>query len=456
MNLVAPHQEGSPVMFQHYRRLYRLSPLLCCLIFTSTTITAQDALKDRVVQLLEQLDSPDQKTADAASAAILKLGGRVLPLLPEEASKYPERLKALKDAIQAASKQSTGATLITIKGDSVRLSDVLKAVGQQSGNNVVDLREQNGQEVTNPTISLNLEKVPFFQALDEIAHKAGLSLNFYTAENAIGLLNAAAMPNVGNFEPPPQSSSASPYIRYQEAFRVSLNRISITRDYSATNVSAQANLQMELVWEPRLKPLMLRLKPDQIKAVDNEGREIKAANSGESMELSIRNENPIVDLTLNLSAPPRDAKSIEKLELTAEITVPLANQTLQIKNIKEKNAKVMAGDNGFRIMAFEAEPPVWKITVEIKSGPPAGAEKLDSYRQANIVPTASLVKADGGRIALNGGFSASGGSGPNETIYEFLFVDIPGKPEDHGLAIELPGELKTIPLKWSMEKIALP
>jgi hypothetical protein len=443
-------------MFQHYRRLYRLSPLLCCLIFTSTTITAQDALKDRVVQLLEQLDSPDQKTADAASAAILKLGGKVLPLLPAEAGKYPERLKSLKDAIQAASKQSTGATLITIKGDSVRLSDALKAVGQQSGNNVVDLREQNGQEVTNPTISLNLEKVPFFQALDEIAHKAGLSLNFYTAENAIGLLNAAAMPNVGNFEPPPQSSSASPYIRYQEAFRVSLNRISITRDYSATNVSAQANLQMELVWEPRLKPLMLRLKPDQINAVDNEGREIKAANSGESMELSIRNENPIVDLTLNLLAPPRDAKSIEKLELTAEITVPLSNQTLQIKNIKEKNAKVMAGDNGFRIMAFEAEPPVWKLTVEIKSGPPAGAEKLDSYRQANIVPTASLVKADGGRIAPNGGFSASGGSGPNETIYEFLFVDIPGKPEDHGLAIELPGELKTIPLKWSMEKIALP
>jgi hypothetical protein len=174
------------------------------------------------------------------------------------------------------------------------------------------------------------------------------------------------------------------------------------------------------------------------------------------MELSIRNENPIVDLTLNLLAPPRDAKSIEKLELTAEITVPLSNQTLQIKNIKEKNAKVMAGDNGFRIMAFEAEPPVWKLTVEIKSGPPAGAEKLDSYRQANIVPTASLVKADGGRIALNGGFSASGGSGPNETIYEFLFVDIPGKPEDHGLVIELPGELKTIPLKWSIEKIPLP
>ena len=117
---------------------------------------------------------------------------------------------------------------------------------------------------------------------------------------------------------------------------------------------------MELVWEPRLKPLMLRLKPDQIKAQDDKGREIKAVTSDESMELSIRNENPIVDINLNLLAPPRDAKLIEKLELTAEITVPLANQILQVKNIKEENAKAAAGESSFRIMSFEAEPPVWK------------------------------------------------------------------------------------------------
>ncbi|MFM7319861.1 MAG: hypothetical protein ACKO5E_23185 [bacterium] len=435
---------------------WNVVPVLVLGLVISLPAIGQDALKDRVAQLLEQLDSPDEKKAASAGEALVKLGAKIVPLLPVENGKNPARLKSVKEALAAASKQSTGATLVSIKGDSVRLSDALKALGQQSGNTVVDLREQNGQEATNPTIALNLDKVPFFKALDEIAVKSGLSLNFYTAENAIGLLSAGGMPMVGNFEATPQSSSVNPYIRYIDAFRVSLNRIGLTRDYASAADGHQANLQMELVWEPRLRPIMLRLKPDQIKAIDDKGREIKASTSGESMELSIRAENPIVDINLNLAAPERDAKTLEKLEITAELTVPLANQTLVAKNIREANAKAKAGDTEFRIMAFEAEAPVWKVTVELKSGPPAGSEKLDSYRQVSLKPQVSLVKSDGGRIALNGGFSASGGSGPNETVYEFLFVDIPGKPEDHGLAIELPGELKTIPLKWSMEKIPLP
>lgn len=435
---------------------WKIFHLLILSMLISVPARGQDALKDRVAQLLEQLDSPDEKKAAAAGESLVRLGAKIVPLLPAESGKNPARLKAVKDALTAASRQSTGATLVSIKGESVRLSDALKALGQQSGNTVVDLREQNGQEATNPTIALDLDKVPFYKALDEIAVKSGLSLNFYTAENAIGLLSAGTMPPVGNFEAPPQSPSANPYIRYIEAFRVSLNRIGLTRDYASAAAGHQANLQMELVWEPRLRPIMLRLKPDQIKAIDDKGREIKANTMGESMELSIRAENPIVDINLNLAAPERDAKTIEKLEITADLTVPLANQTLIAKNVKETNAKAKSGDTEFRIMAFEAEPPVWKVTVELKSGPPAGAEQLDSYRQANLKPQVSLVKSDGGRIAMNGGFSASGGSGPNETVYEFLFVDIPGKPEDHGLAIELPGELKTIPVKWSMEKIPLP
>lgn len=435
---------------------WQVIPLLILTLVFSLPARGQDALKDRVAQLLEQLDSPDEKKAVAAGEALVKLGAKIMPLLPAESGKNAARLKAVKDALAAASKQSTGATLVSIKGESVRLSDALKALGQQSGNAVVDLREQNGQEATNPTIALNLDKVPFFKAIDEIARKGGLSLNFYTAENAIGLLSGGAQPEGGNAAAPAEALATNPFVRYMDAFRISLNRIGLTRDYASATGGHQANLQMELVWEPRLRPIMLRLKPDQIKAVDDRGRELKATTSGESMELSIRAENPIVDINLNLAAPERDAKTIEKLEITADLTVPLANQTLIAKNIKAANAKVKAGDSEFRIMAFEADPPVWKVTVELKSGPPVGAEMLDSYRQANVTPVASLVKTDGGRIALNGGFSASGGSGPNETIYEFLFVDIPGKPEDHGLAIELPGELKTIPLKWSMEKIPLP
>ncbi len=435
--------------------------LMCAwLAFPPATAMSQDALKDRVIQLIEKLDASDNQQAKSAEDALIKLGTKILPHLPESSGK-PEsanrdiRLKRIRTTLEAGPKTNPEASIVTIQGDSIRLSDALKSLQQQSGNTVVDLREQNGQETGNPTLSLNLKSVGFFAALDEISRKAGLSLNFYTAENAIGLLNStnADPARPGEFGSGLSSPNAK-FIQYKDAFRISLNRIGTTNDL-ATGAHL-ANLQMELAWEPRLRPLVLKLRTDQIIAVDDKGRKIPPSTAGESMELSIRPENPIVDLNLNLTAPGRDASKISRLVVAAELTLPMAKRTLTISELKDEGQEVTSGDASARLMAFEIEPPVWKVTVEVKSPAPAGSEKLDSYRQANLTPQVSLVKPDSARIPLNGGFSSSQGSAPNRTVYEFLFVDIPGKPEDHAMIIEIPGDLKTIPIQWIFENIPLP
>ncbi|MEJ7637937.1 MAG: hypothetical protein WKF75_08140, partial [Singulisphaera sp.] len=41
------------------------------------------ALRDRVAQLVERLDSPKLETSKAAEEGLIKLGPRVLPLLPD-------------------------------------------------------------------------------------------------------------------------------------------------------------------------------------------------------------------------------------------------------------------------------------------------------------------------------------------------------------------------------------
>lgn len=423
-------------------------------------LQAQDALNDRVAQLLEKLESDDAEESKSAESALKKLGPRILPLIPmpDDKSKNPQKAERIRSLIQALGEQQSqnlSATIVTIQGKGIRLSDAVKALQQQSGNVLVDLREQTGQEVLNPAIDLDIEKKPFFEALDTVARLANLELSFYTAENAIGLINAP-MPPATPGSPEPEKKASNEFVRYLDAFRVSLSRIGLSRDYRASMPGHTANLQMELVWEPRLKPLLIKLQPDQIKAVDDKGNEIKASVSGESMELSIRAENPILDLNVNLEAPDRAAQSIKSLEVVAELTVPLANRSLGLKKITEQGAEVKAGKAGLRLMNFESEAPVWKVTAELTSPPPDGAEKLDSYRQMNFVPQVFLIKADGGRLPLNGGFSSTGGSSPGSVVYEFLFVDIPGRPEDHGLLVEVPGELKTFPLKWQFENIPLP
>lgn len=430
--------------------------------FIIPTAMAQDALKDRVIQLLEKLNAVDEAQATAAEASLVKLGAKVLSLLPEPSGK-PEyktrdgRLKKIRASLESGTKTNPEASKITIQGEAVRLSEALKALQQQSGNTVVDLREQNGQETGNPSLNLQLKDAPFFVALDEIAKKAGLALNFYTAENAIGYLNAATEMNPAM--PQGDGGLSQPgglFVKYQDAFRVALTRVATARNFNAAGQHT-ANLQMELAWEPRLRPIMLKLRSDKVKAIDDKGRELAAATTGESMELAIRPENPIVDLNLNLAAPPRDASKIAKLELTTDLTIPLAKRSLTIAKINNQGKENESGEASIRLMGFEAEPPVWKVTVELKlPGGDKGGEKLESYRQANLTPQVFLIKPDAARLPLNGGFSTTQGSTPNRVIYELLFVDIPGKPEDHGLLIEIPGELKTIPVKWTFQDIPLP
>ena len=432
------------------------------LAWHSPAARAQDALKDRVVQLLEKLGSADESQAKAAEESLFKLGSKILPILPEPAGKQESagrdtRLKKIRAALEVSTKTSPVASKVTIQGSAIRLTDALKALQQQSGNTIVDLREQNGQETGNPTLNLDLKDAPFFVALDDIAKKAGLALNFYTAENAIGLLSAAQAPNSGAGQA--GSGASQPggmFVSYPEAYRISLNRIGLTRDFNNTTGPQMANVQMELAWEPRLRPIMIKLRADQIEATDDKGRKIAASTTAESMELAIRPENPIVDLNLNLVAPPRDAARIAKMQVVADLTVPLAKTTLAISKITDQGKETTSADASLRLMAFEAEPPVWKVTVELKLPTPKGSEKLDSYRQANLTPQVALVKPDSARVGLNGGFSTTQGSTPNSVIYEFLFVDIPGKPDDHGLVVEFPGELKTIPVKWIFQDIPLP
>lgn len=416
-------------------------------------VQGQDALKDRVDQLLERLASEDEAAAVKAKEALIKLGGRILPLLPapgtpQAGGRAEKRLAEVREALESAGNGTTTASKVTLKGEAIRLSDVMKALQQQTGNTLIDLREQSGQVATNPSLNLELADKPFFEALDEVAGKAGLTLNYYNAEGAIGFLEG---PMAMQAEATPRPE---PFVAYVDAFRVTLNQLLVSRDFAQG--SSMANFRMEFVWEPRLRPLAMKLDTGKIKARDDKNRPIEATVSGESMELAIRPENPIVDLNLNLSAPPRDAAKIASFEIETELTLPTTTYRLAVPDITATEAKAEAGKSSLKILSFEADPPVWKVRAELSSPRPAGAANVDSYQQSGLAPVVALTKADSARIPLNGGFSVGPGSAPGKLVYELLFVDITGRPQDHGLVVEIPGELKTIPVRWTFRDIPLP
>src|SRR5271166_3788229 len=114
-----------------------LAPL-CRSHVQAQTETTDAALRDRVLQLIERLDDPKPEARDDAQARLIKLGSRVLPLLPDPvgvpSKERKERLERVRAALeQAEGETKTGASKVTIQAKGMRLSDAIGQLQKQTG-----------------------------------------------------------------------------------------------------------------------------------------------------------------------------------------------------------------------------------------------------------------------------------------------------------------------------------
>lgn len=413
---------------------------------------ADAALKDRVLQLVERLDADKVETRDSAMASLIKLGPKILTLLPDPTtvsnSERKKRLVKIRAALtEKQNEVNTGATRITLIGKGIRLSEALQQLQKQTGNAITDLREQVGAEVTNPAIDVDLRDKPFFEALDHIARLAEVSINFATGDGSIGIMAGASMTPA----PGAPTSKAKPMILYSGPFRIELQQVGLSRDFQTG--TALANIRLEAAWEPRLRPMLLKLKADEMKIVDDRKKDVKPQVAAESDEVVIRPENPSAEINLNLEAPDRDAKKIASLLVKAEVTIPAGIKTFKFPSLAQKDVTVKQGDVSLTLEDTEIDEQVWKVNVTLVY--PGEGPAFESYRQGLFNNRIWLQRADGSRFEHNGGFNNTGSDG-GKLGFEYLFVDAPGKPADYQLVYETPSQVITIPLNFEFKDVLLP
>ena len=400
------------------------------------------ALRDRVLQLIERLDDPKPEARDEAEARLIKLGARALPLLPDPASVTSkgrkERLEKVRATLRHAEEEtSTVASRVTIQAKAIRLSEALGLIQKQTGNGITDLREQLGGEVTNPAFDLDIHDVPFHEALDRVARLAEVSVNAFTGDGTIGI--TAGMP------------SKDPLIQYVGPFRVAFKQLTEVRDLQAGTSAASA--QLEVAWEPRLRPMLLTLKSDGLAVKDDKNREVKPQTMMESNEVVLRPENPAVEMNLNLEAPDRSAVKLSSFRIKADVTLPAGIKTFRFPSLAQENVTQKQGDVSATLQNVEIDEQVWKVNVELVY--PGNGPAFESYRQGLFNNRIWLQKADGSRFEHNGGFSNTSSDG-GKLGFEYLFVDAPGKPADYQLVYETPSKVVTIPLEFEFKNVPLP
>jgi len=404
------------------------------------------ALRDRVAQLLERLESDDADRQAQAEEALIKLGPDVLSLLPEPTD-APAELKERLDRIRTALADQAeaidfGGSRVTIKGKGIRLSEALRELQRQTGNRITDLRELYGQDATNPALDLEIEDRLFFEALDELAEKAGLSLVFYTGDGTIGLTAGEAM-GYGT------GVSEAPRV-FEGPFRIELQEIVTQYDF-ATGARA-ANTRFEVAWEPRLRPMLLTLEAEDVTIRDDRGAPVEPTVSEEAGSVVLRPESPVAELNLNMNAPPRDVRTLATVRVEASVTVPAANKVFRF-DLGEGRAAQEQENVRVEYRGLEIDGFVWKVDVEV--GYEGESEAFESYRQGLFNNEIWLERPDGSRFRQNGGFNQIGGT-DRSMVFQYLFVDVPGDPEDYRLAYETPGAVEEIPLEFEFKDVPLP
>jgi hypothetical protein len=412
------------------------------------------ALRDRVLQLVERLDAPAAEARDAAAASLIKLGPKVLPLLPDpaalKAGPRKDALEKVRAALRAKDEDvNTAASKATLSGKGIRLSEALQQIQKQTGNALSDMREQLGTEVTNPALDLDLRDKPFFEVLEEVARQASVALTFSTGDGTIGIM-AAAMPAAD--APNKPIAGAKPLVQFNGPFRVELQQFSLSRDYGA-GTAATALARFEVAWEPRLRPMLMKLKTDEIKITDDLKAEVKPQVAMEADEVVIRPENPSAEVNLNLAAPAREAKKLASLKVKMEVTIPAGIRTFKVPSLAAKDTTIKQGDLSLTLEDTEVDEQVWKVNVTLAY--PGEGPAFESYRQGLFNNRIWLQRADGSRFEHNGGFSNTGTDG-GKLGFEYLFVDAPGKPGDYALLYETPSRVITIPLEFEFKDVPLP
>lgn len=400
------------------------------------------AVRDRVAQLLERLSSPEPRVRETAADALLKLGPRILSLLPDsigaEDSPQGKELNRVRSALREMEEQSlVQPSKISIQASGIRLSEAIRQIERQSGNPITDLREQLGDEVRNPSFDLNLQGVTFFEALDAVSRLGDVSYTAFTGDGSIGIIGGS----------PP----SDPMVAYNGPFKVAFRQIAEFRDLQTGAASATA--QFEVYWEPRLRPMLLSLKTESLVVTDDQGRPVAPRTMMESTETVLRPENPMAEIYLNLDAPHRSATQLSTFRFQAEITLPAGIRTFRFPNLEQPNQTLRQGEVAVTLRETEVDEQVWKVNVELNY--PGQGEAFESYRQGLFNNRLWLQKADGTRFEHNGGFSNTASDG-GRLGFEYLFVDVPGELADYALVYETPSRVTRLPLEVEFRQVPLP
>lgn len=420
-----------------------LACLLVCAVFT--TVWGDDDLAQSARFLVRQLDGNTLAERNEAEQKLVELGPGVLSHLPEVTPNTPAEVKVRLGRIrttleQLRADQATEPTHLTLQVTDAPLADVLAQIEQQTGNRVIDYRRNFRQDDTEIKVSLDWEKVPFWEAIDQLLEEANLRAYHRSGQpNVLALVSAAGLEREQQVKP-----------GYSGIFRMQPTRVDSFRDLESGQAGSRLSLQV--TWEPRVTVITLSLPLDGVELVDDRGETIELERREGSLTAEVPQGAGSVTMTLNLPGIDRGSQQIAKLSGKLEALVPGGVEVFTFDKLATaRNERKSKGDVEVTLQTFAKIDNLHDARVMVRLAGEQGA--LQSHRGWIYNNPVYLLGPEGERIERVGFEDYERSVDSIGLAHKFVLEH---EADQYQLVYETPASIVTLPLDFEITEIPLP
>ncbi len=310
--------------------------------------------------------------------------------------------------------------------------DFLAALEKQTGNIVGDRRG----EKSIAKVQLDVNGLPFWQALDRFCTAAGCGYSVYGSAGGVALIDGGRR---------------SPHVSYHGITRTAVKRVTVA-NHLDTGVATCAVL-LDVAWEPRFQPFYLGVGPVEAQWAAPETAKTAKFNAPGRGQLPVAGRSAS-EVELLLAAPPRQARTIASLEGTVTLLGPSKMLAFRFPELKE--GVLEQEEVTVRVLDVKQGLDRWQVDVQIDN--PEGTPTFDSYQSWLNNNRIELVRGAGAKrqVWL---------PEPNEAIdenqrraritYSFAATPAKGKPGDWALIYRTPGRMVELVVPYRFKDVPL-
>lgn len=415
------------------------------------TATSDAQLETQIASAAKQLSATKAADRDEAEKQLLKLAGnttgetdRFLALLPKDNDQMPlalrDRLSRLRKQIEdRTAKVATNGTKITLSAKEMPLKDVLKSIEQQTGNKLVDSRDDD-PDFKGANITIELKDEPFWSAVDQILDEAQLTTNNVGGESALTLVPR------GNGVRPRVGSAV-----YEGPFRIEATGVEADRNLRQAG-EATLKLQIEVGWEPRLPPIALSQPPGDIHATTDSGTPLIITQPDALQDVEVTAGTQAAEIVLPLSLPDRQSKKIATLKGSLHALVPGRHAKFQFEKFSKSIGKSQElGGVQVTLDDVKKNGAVWEVHMRFGLG--EGNSSLQNHRDW-VLQNLSYLVDENGRHIENAGFEMTRQTASEVGIA--YFFDVTQDLDTLTWVYETPAAIVDLPVSYELKDIELP